>query len=242
MLVAQLSDPHLGADWDGADPVPGLTAAVAAAAALEPDVVLVTGDLAEHASDEEYATARELLAPLRAPLYVLPGNHDGRTALRRAFDLPGSGDEPVHYAADLGGVRLVVLDSTIPGEDGGRLDAAWLDGALAEAPRTPTIVATHHPPLLTGVPAMDAMGVPAEQRAAFDDVLARHGQVLRVLAGHVHRTVVSARVLAVPSTYRQLRVDFGADELELADEPPAIALHVLLDGALSSHVQQVRPA
>lgn len=240
MLVAQLSDPHIGADWDGADPVPGLVAAVRAANVLEPDAVLVSGDLTEHASDAEYETVRELLAPLTVPVHVLPGNHDERAALRRHFDLPGSGAEPVHYAADLGALRLVVTDSTIPGEDGGRLDATWLDAALAEAPDVPTIVATHHPPLLTGVPAMDAIGVPAGDRAELAHVLERHPQVRRLVAGHVHRTVAAGRVLAVPSTYRQLRLDFTTHELLLSREPPAFAVHALLDGDLTSHVRQVQ--
>src|SRR3954447_10007197 len=146
-----------------------------AAGALEPDAVLVSGDLAEHASDEEYAVVREQLAALRAPVHVLPGNHDDREALRRAFDdLPGTGGEPIQYAADLGALRLVVLDSTRPGQDAGELDAtrlAWLEEALADAPDVATIVALHHPPLLTGVPAMDDMGLPAGDRAALGAVL-----------------------------------------------------------------------
>ena len=96
-LLAQLSDPHIGADWGGGDPVAGLAAAVAAVLALPqaPDAVLVSGDLVDHATDAEYEQARKLLAPLRAPLFVLPGNHDDRGALRRHFGVPGAGSEPV---------------------------------------------------------------------------------------------------------------------------------------------------
>ncbi|HET6547896.1 MAG TPA: metallophosphoesterase, partial [Solirubrobacter sp.] len=95
-----------------------------------PNAVLVTGDIADHGSGEEYAVARELLERLRAPVYALPGNHDRRGALRRHFDVPGAGDDPIRYTADLGPLRLVVLDSTIPGEDAGALGAEqlrWLD-------------------------------------------------------------------------------------------------------------------
>jgi Icc protein len=246
VIVAQLSDPHVGGDWDGIDPVPRFAAAVRAVVELRPDAVLVSGDLTEHAAEEEYATVRELLAPLRAPVFVLPGNHDARGAIRAAFSLEGAGDEPVQYAADLGGLRLVVLDSLSPGSDDGSLDAgrlAWLDATLREAPLAPTIVATHHPPVWTGVVAMDAMGLPAPDRRALGEVLARHEQVRRVVAGHVHRTVVGElggrSVLTVPSTYRQLRLDFSSDELELSSEPPGFGVHVFEDGELASHVRAI---
>src|ERR671928_114140 len=89
-LLVQLSDPHVGADWGGGDPVAMLAAAVECVRALEPnpDAVLVSGDLADHAADAEYEQVRELLAPLEAPLYVLPGNHDDRLALPRHFGVP----------------------------------------------------------------------------------------------------------------------------------------------------------
>src|SRR4051794_9050743 len=163
-LIVQLSDPHIGAAWADSDPVAGLAAAVAAVRALnpQPDAVLVTGDLADAGADGEYERVRELLAPLNAPTYVLPGNHDDRATLRRRFALPGSGAEPVCYAVDLGPVRLVVLDSTIPGEDPGALDdarLAWLESTLAAAPEQPALIAMHHPPLLTGVPAGGEIGL-----------------------------------------------------------------------------------
>ena len=138
-LVVQLSDPHIGATWGGGDPMAGLRAVVDAVRRLpdDPDAVLVSGDLADNAADEEYEFVRESLALIGAPVYVVAGNHDDRDALRRHFDVPGPLGAPVQYAADLGSLRLVVLDSTRPGEDPGELDAArlaWLDAELAAAP------------------------------------------------------------------------------------------------------------
>ena len=96
------------------------------AARRQPDAVLVSGDLADTAADGEYEQVRDLLSRLDAPSYVLPGNHDDRRALHRHFGVPGGDGEPVLYSADLGPVRLVVLDTTRPGEDPGALDAARL--------------------------------------------------------------------------------------------------------------------
>jgi 3',5'-cyclic AMP phosphodiesterase CpdA len=246
-LLAQLSDPHVGAVWAGGDPAAGLAAAVETVLSMpvQPDAVLVSGDLSDNATDAEYEQVRDLLAPLRAPLYVLPGNHDDRGILRRHFEVPGAAGEPVQYSADLGPMRLVVVDTTLPGEVPGALDAerlARLDGELAAAPGAPTLVAMHHPAFATGVPAWDALNLPVSDRAAFAEVLGRYPQVQRVLAGHVHRTIagqIAGRVaLTVPSTYVQGRLTF-AEEIEIADEPAGFALHAVVDGEVVSHVQPV---
>jgi 3',5'-cyclic-AMP phosphodiesterase len=248
-LLVQLSDPHVGADWGFGDPVAKLAAAVDSVRELvpAPDAVLISGDLADHATDAEYEQVRELAGQLEAPLYVLPGNHDDRRSLRRHFDLGGAGGEPVQYTADVGPLRLVVLDSTRPGEDPGALDAdrlAWLEATLAAAPDVPTLLALHHPPLVTGIPAHDMYGLPAADRRALGEVVEAHPQVRRIVAGHVHRTVYAElggrSVLAAPSTYVQARLELGAEEIRLSDDPAGFVVHALLDGELVSHVQPVR--
>lgn len=241
-LLAQLSDPHVGATWTDADPAARLEAVVEAVRPHQPDAVLVTGDVADHGAAEEYAVARELLERIGAPLYVLPGNHDDRAALRAAFDIPGDG--PVQYAVELGPLLLVVVDTTVPGEDRGELDAVrleWLDGALDGRP---AVVAMHHPPIALGIEPWDAIGIPADERAALAAVLERHPRVEAVVGGHIHRTItaeIGGRVaLSVPSTYVQARLDFGAEAIQVdSDDPPAFALHALVDGRLVSHVHQV---
>lgn len=208
--------------------------------------MLVSGDLSENAEDAEYEQVRELLASLEVPLFVLPGNHDDRAALRRHFDVPGVGGEPVRYAADLGGLRLVVMDTTRPGEDPGVLDEeqlSWLDAELAAEPEAPTVIAMHHPPLVTGIPALDETGLPTEDRRALAAVVERHAQVRRIVAGHVHRAITGElagrAVLAAPSTYMQARLDLSSAALQIVPEPAGFVLHVLRDGELISHVQTV---
>jgi Icc protein len=247
-LLLHLSDPHVGATWAAPDPVEGLARAVEAAVAVEPqpDAVLVTGDLADHGTDAEYETVRQLLAPLNAPVHPLPGNHDDRATLRRRFELAGDRAEPVQYAADLGPLRLVVLDTTHPGEDHGELDderLAWLDAELAAAPEQPTLIAMHHPPFATGLAVWDEIGISPDDRFALAEVIAPHTQVQKLVAGHLHRSIaadlVGCPALTVPSTYVQAKLDYGMTTLELSDDPPGFAVHVLVDGELVSHVQPV---
>jgi 3',5'-cyclic AMP phosphodiesterase CpdA len=247
-LLAQLSDPHIGAEWGGQEPAAGLAAVVEAIGSMRPgpDAVLVSGDIADNATDDEYALVRELLAPLSAPTYVLPGNDDGRDALRRHFGLPGTGAEPVQYSVKLGPSRLVVLDSTCPGADRGEFDEARLGVLVAElaaAPAVPTLIAMHHPPLITGSPAWDAICLSALHRQMLGDVVGRHRQVRRIVAGHVHRMIAGelARcpVLTVPSTFIQAKPSFGSGKLEFAAQPPGFAVHAFVNGELISQVQPV---
>ena len=244
-VLVQLSDPHIGATWTSADPLARMRAAVETIRPRlgVPDAVVVTGDLAEHASAEEYALVREELASLREPVGVVPGNHDDRAALRRAFDLPGEDADPIDHFVDTGPLRLVMLDSTIPGEDGGELEQeqlSWLDATLAAAPERATLVLMHHPPLLTGMTPWDRIGLAESSRLELAATATRNPQVLAILAGHIHRTMtgsIGGRVaITAPSTYVQARLDLVADKLVFADdEPPALAVHTLLAGELMSH-------
>jgi len=247
-VVVQLSDLHIGAVWEEGDPAGTLQATIDRVARLSvrPDAVLLTGDLADNAAEGEYAVVRELVGQLHAPVHALPGNHDDPELVRRAFALPGEPGSPLQYSVDLGPLRLVLLDSTRRGADAGELDGAqldWLDGELASSPGRPTLVALHHPPFALGIEVWDRIGLPASERAALDEIVRRHPQVRRLVAGHVHQVIVDdvggRPALTVPSTFRQARFDLRADAIELTDEPPGFAVHVLRDGALVSFVEEV---
>lgn len=246
--IVQLTDPHLGATWSP-DPAAALAAAIGTVERVlpaAPDAVIVTGDVASTPSDAEYEQARGLLARVSAPVYALPGNHDDRAMLRRHFDQPITTADTLSYVADLGPVRLVALDSQRPGHAGGEIDRArleWLDRVLGEDPATPTLLAMHHPPVVTGLPGMDAIGIPEPDRLALADIVTRHRQVQLIAAGHVHRTLIGqlggTPVVAVASTDAQLALDFVDDELRFLNEPACVAVHVLVDGRLVTHIQPV---
>jgi 3',5'-cyclic-AMP phosphodiesterase len=253
-LLVQLSDLHLGAEWSNGDPLARLADAVAAVRALpqRPDAVLVSGDLTEFADPAGYEAARGALASLERPLYVLPGNHDGRGPLRAAFALPGEGEERIDYSVDLGPLRLIALDSTVPGEVPGAFDAAalaWLDTELAKEPEQPALLAMHHPPLSTGNPTWDEINLTVAQRRALAEVVARHPQLRAIVGGHLHASIAASLagrpVLAVPSTYGQGAPDYsvGRDPYfaPYPPYPPGFAIHVVSDGQLASRVVSYAP-
>jgi 3',5'-cyclic AMP phosphodiesterase CpdA len=255
MLLCQLSDPHIvprGRLAYGRIDTPALLERAVAKVLAQPrlpDATVVTGDLTDHASAEEYGTLREILAPIAAkmPLYLAVGNHDARDALRAAFPdhahLAGPGGF-VQYAVESHPVRLLVLDTLVPGAPGGRLCAerlAWLDRTLAESSR-PTIVAQHHPPLVTGLTIMDEMALAEPEAEAA--VLGRHPHVVRVICGHYHRNLFArfgGTVASVcPSAAHQLMLNLvpGAD-IRFAFEPSAFHLHYWNGAELVTHTEVV---
>lgn len=244
-LLVQLSDPHIGATWGEGDPAEGWRAALAAVRRLPepPDALLVTGDLTDNASDSEYALLRRALETVPAPAYVVPGNHDDRPGIRRHFALAGEPNDPVHYAADLGSLRLLALDTSKPGFVEGELgdmQLAWLEQELSAAPGATTLLAMHHPPFETGMPAWDEIGLVAADRAALADIVSRHPQVCGIVAGHVHRTMtarVASRVaMSIPSTFLQGQLTFEDTKLEFAPDPPGFAVHAVVDHGLVSYI------
>jgi 3',5'-cyclic-AMP phosphodiesterase len=167
MIVAQISDRHVrpvGELYKGLiDSNTMLSAAVAHLNALDPrpQLVFVSGDLVEEGLASEYDAVRLILSGLRIPYRVIPGNHDEREAFREAFAdhayLP-IGNAPLHYSVEELPVRLIALDSSVPGEHHGLVDKAgleWLADTLAADPSRPTMVAMHHPPVACGIPYMD---------------------------------------------------------------------------------------
>jgi 3',5'-cyclic AMP phosphodiesterase CpdA len=236
-ILAQLTDLHLS-DEDPA-PTRALREAVSALLALTqpPDAVVLTGDLADHGRPAEYAVLRTELARLPMPVHPLPGNHDDVGALLAAFPEV----KAANYAVTVAGIRLLCCDSTVPGQPGGELsDPDWLDAALAEEPDTPAVVAMHHPPYAIGVGWIDRMGHAHPERLAA--VIARHPQVVRVIAGHVHagsvRGFAGTVATTCPSAYRQLHVDPGGAP-SLTDAAAGYALHLIDGGGAVTHFRPV---
>ena len=211
--------------------------ALRAAARLQPDVVIITGDLTDCGLSSEYTLLAKLLERhLTMPVYAIPGNHDRRDPMLEHIEAARQEDGFIQYAVNAGPVRLVMLDTVVPGAghgslDGGRLQ--WLDRTLAAAPDQPTVVAMHHPPFACGIAHMDRIAL--LDQPAFAAVIAGHKQVRRIVCGHHHRPVVTQVAHAVasicPSVAHQVELDFDpAAPPAFVLEPPGFEVHLWSDG------------
>ncbi|MER5553536.1 metallophosphoesterase [Streptomyces sp. NPDC002793] len=248
-VLAHLSDLHL----DGTEETAGRTRRAVSHLTGLPgtvDAVLVTGDIADRGSAEEYRQAGHLLAPLYERHHVLlcPGNHDSRAEYREVL-LGGSGTAPVNEARTVGadGVRVLMCDSSVPGRPEGLLEPEtleWLDDALAAAPDRPAFVAFHHPPVPLGLPYIDRIGL--REPDALAKVLRRHTQVAAVLCGHAHTaaatTFAGLPLLCAPGIASTALMPWeqGPDSSwKTYDAPPSLTFHLYEEGRLTSHVRVV---
>ena len=254
MLLAQISDLHIMPKGDlhygRLDTGSMLREAIAHLNRLDPqpDVVLITGDLADKGQPEAYAHLRELLADLRTPYYVIPGNHDKIEAFRHAFAdhgyLPTSG-EFIQYTIETLPLRLVALDSVVPGRTRGNVcddRLGWLDRTLAQRPEARTLVMMHHAPFATGLKHVDEVGL--DRIDELERVIARHPQIERVLCGHVHRSTQvrfgGTIASSCPSTAHQAALDLRPDGIDsFTLEPPGFQLHRWTGRALFTHTLNV---
>jgi 3',5'-cyclic-AMP phosphodiesterase len=241
MLICQLTDLHVrsrGLASNRVSETNMLTERalrVVAGFKPRPDVVLITGDLTECGLTPEYTNLAEMLGhTLSMPVYVIPGNHDRRDNFRESLaHLPGVTADPhfVQYAVEDHKVRLVMLDTLVPGASHGELSGdrlEWLDRTLAAQPAKPTLVAMHHPPFVTGIPHMDKIAL--RDAEMFRTVIARHRQVRLIICGHHHRPIVGqcehAIVSISPSVAHQVELTFDSlDTGAFNFEPAAFQLH-----------------
>jgi len=206
-VLAHLSDSHLTSvgvrynqvlDADAAldRAVAVLRSAVADGRPL--DGVILSGDLTDTGDPDAYRRLRAAVEPLGVPVLYATGNHDVRTEFHRS--LLGRGDEgPVLQSVQVGGLRMLALDSTIPGAGHGRLTAEHLTElttALADPAPEGTIVVLHHAPLPPPSPLLSYFALEAASRIALRDAIAGT-DVRLVLAGH-HHLAQSGTLGAIP--------------------------------------------
>lgn len=253
MIVAQLSDLHFRPKgfplaFGRIDTTALARRAIARVAAMrpQPDVVIVTGDLADCGRHEEYEMLKESLAPLRVPTLLVPGNHDDRNAFQDVFaDWPGldfSGGF-VQFCAEYPALRIIGLDTLIPGEGRGSLckdRLAWLSDKLSQRPDASTLIAMHHPPIKVGGAFLDAVRL-IEGVEELRQIVVDNPQIIRLLCGHHHRSIDAifggALASVGPAVVNAVHLELG-DSLSVMAiaEPPAFKLHLLSEeGELVSH-------
>lgn len=250
MLIAHITDPHIGLDTSQMPGYPGAEEAFRRALrhvrnlSPAPRVLLLSGDLTDDGQVQDYET---LLAIMKAELpeqadngplvLAVPGNHDDPATARRMLGnlMPVASDAPaelacVHVAH--GGLHFIGLDTVQPGHPYGAVTQAqldWLEKQLEGCADEPVVIFMHHPPLVTGMTAMDACGL-LQGAAPLGRLVASHGGVQVIAAGHMHRPVMGALggapVVVAPSSSHQLELNLrpGAP-LACRLEPPMIGLY-----------------
>ena len=255
--IIWLTDFHLST----AGPVLGLDSQAACDKAIDwvvrhhgdADCCVVTGDLSENGTADEYRTIANALDRLPMPWLPLVGNHDSREHCAAIIDLPDTCLPGfVQYTVDLSaqagaGVRLVCLDTLVPGESGGLLcqqRLAWLESVLSKSANRPVLVFMHHPPSALGVAPFDAIGL--ENASELNTLLSRYACVKQVFAGHVHR-VFQGVVNGVPfATQRSVlmqapppRPAWNWDSFAPADEPPGYGVITVQAGDVTVSHEQI---
>jgi len=217
-----------------------------------PDMLILSGDLADGGLADSYTRIRGLVEDCPFPVHVIPGNHDDRETMLKAFPECPTSDGFVQFAIEADGLRILCLDTFQPGRHGGafcEVRAAWLTRELNANPDTPTILFVHHPPVVAGIDWMD----PKPHEAwfqRFHDTVAGHSQIISIQAGHLHRplhstvegiplSVTPAVAPAVALDLRPIDADKADNRPIVAAEPPFYSLHLWKNGTLVSHFQPV---
>jgi 3',5'-cyclic-AMP phosphodiesterase len=245
LLVAQLSDLHLFSTPE--QTLLGLKTMASFQAILEaltqlptpPDLILLTGDLAQDESPAAYRQIVQYLAPLKIPTYWLPGNHDHRPSMEQILSHPPIYADNVFQA---GGWQFLLLDSTVPQQVYGSLSheqLVQLEQQLQANPN-PALVALHHPPVSIDSAWLDHLGL--QNADHFFSVIERYPQVKLTLFGHIHQQVEQYRqgvaYLSTPSTCVQFaphQETFAIDETQ----PGFRLLRLYRDGTFETEVQRV---
>jgi Icc protein len=247
LRVLQLTDTHLfageGETLKGVDTRAALRTVLddVRRRAWQPDLVLATGDLVHDESPAGYAMLADMLRALKRPVYTLAGNHDNVGVMRASF---ADSTIQTHGSVHNDRWRIVMLNSAVPGEDYGALDAgelARLDETLARSAQSFTLICIHHHVVPVGSRWLDTIGV--RQADPIFDILTQYASVRAVLCGHIHQAFESRRsgwrILGSPSTCVQFLPDSA--DFALDDKPPGYRrLELMPDGEIETEVVWVQ--
>ena len=243
ILIAQISDLHIKSPGELAygrvDTARALARCITALNEFtpKPDLVVISGDLADTPTKEEYQHLTRLLERLKLPFVSIPGNHDSRELMRAAFPQAYAfSSGPLNQSVQIGGLDLVLLDSSVPGKPHGELDAPtlqWLEAMLASSAERPALLFLHHPPFRTGIGHMDRQNLFNAGELAL--LVRRHPRVQLIATGHVHRATMTmfAGVATTICPAPNHAVDLDLAELRgpsFKVEPPAFHLHAWFPG------------
>ena len=195
-LIAHISDTHFlggGQALFGAvdtDTTVHMAMAQLERSGLRPDALVFTGDIADRGEAAAYRRVRDIVESaaerMGAPVIWVMGNHDKREAFRTELLREEGSTAPVDRVFDIGGVRIIALDTSVPGYHHGDLSDAqlvWLSDVLSEPAPHGSLLALHHPPVPTMLPLMDILELRHQARLA---EVVTGSDIRGILGGHLH--------------------------------------------------------
>lgn len=206
--------------------------------------LIITGDLTHDEQLATYEVLRDRLTDWLPKLRMIPGNHDDRSLMRTVFGdrITVLGDRNV-FVDEVGGWRLIGLDSQIPGKLHGELGTVqldWLRKTLGENSVRPTMLFLHHPPFEVQSDWLDRIRL--QDAGALQTLLKQFPQVRAISCGHIHQeraAVMEGRIFfAAPSTGVQFRPE--TETLEVDSIAPGFRiLDLHPDGSIDTRVERV---
>ena len=251
--IIQISDPHIVAQGELAyghvDTATALKKCVEKIWRILPeigpiDMIIFTGDLTDFGKEEEYLLFRKIVEELDIPYQAIPGNHDNKLAMQKVFSdqdwMPKKG--PINWEIDFNDLKIIALDTSITGMAHGYLKNISLDflkSSLSSAKEKQVLVATHHPPILTGIEKMDIQNL--RESAEFNKILSGYSGKLKLICGHIHRNIVGQFgdifCQIAPGVSHAVTMDLrkGAPNC-FTKEPGSFLLHEIQNGILSHQI------
>lgn len=246
MVIAQISDIHAAPDNDNLD---RLERVLSWLDAVNPDALVVSGDLTDNDWLQGYEAIKSTLFARNYPAFILPGNSDNREMMFNVWNKgqhPGTSlhSDAFHFTANVGNISLIGLDSTVAGSPSGSVipHLSWLKKALAANRSDALIIFLHHHVFHSGIPTIDE--TMCEGSAELGKLLKIHLQKpVAIASGHVHRPVASIlgdALCAIPayicgSVCRENPLWFGGDIVPPVNNPPSLMIHRFADNLLTHH-------
>ena len=252
--IIKISDPHIVAKgklaYGQVDTCLALTQCVAQINKILPeigpvDMIIVTGDLTDFGTSDEYSLFRELIEELNIPYRAIPGNHDDKSVMQKCFAdadwMPKTG--PINWQIDFEDLKVIGLDTSIIGKAHGNLETDslnFLRSSLNSAKEKPVIVASHHPPIITGIEKMDIQNL--RDSDELKEILSTYQGELKLICGHIHRNIVTqfGNVICqiAPGVSHAVTIDLRKGSPNcLTKEPGSFLLHEIRDGILTHQIQ-----
>lgn len=253
MLIAQLTDLHIKKGGKRAyrrvDTLDCLRKAVSHINNLvpQPDYLVITGDLGDFGTPDEYALIKQELMNVNVPMLVVPGNHDHRLNLREGLSelVRFDHSEFCNFVVEHDERLLIGLDSSVIGKPYGQLSLetlSWLEDTLGQHPDKPTLLFLHHPPMHVGLTHMDVQNL--QNAEALYEVLSKFNNVVGIVAGHLHRPITAVwkgmPVWVGPSHSHSVTLDLEPDApSSFSLEPNAIQLFKFDGDSVVSHISYI---